>query len=283
MEERSVLSWAKEYLDKGYSVIPLEEKGKKPAILWRKYQKERATLSEAKGWFTNSSRNIGVVTGAISGLYVVDIDVRHGASLSSISLRDDGWDVTTGSGGYHCYYLWGSGVVEGNTSSLLAKGVDTRGEGGYVVAPPSYTKDAYRYKGQSIPELKSLPILPERIRAILLSANKWTDKKDTIGERVNEKNNNIAGSFVPVQFLSAREGERNHTAARVAGSIARGCGNYGRGLQILRLWNHAECVPPLGEPEIKTVWESIWRKHTSGGTTFTKPNRATDTSQQWPV
>lgn len=255
MEERSILSWAEEYLEKGYSIIPLEEKGKKPAIIWKKYQKERATLDEAKAWFTNSSRNIGVVTGSITGLYVVDIDVSHSGTLQSAGLSDDAWTVLTGSGGYHVYYNWGYGMVGPNTSSLLAKGVDTRGDGGYVVAPPSYTKDAYKYKASCIPELKSLPILPESIRCKLLL------QRTVSSERINEKSNNSAGSFVPVQFVPAREGERNHTAARVAGSIARGCGDYGRGLSILRYWNYAECVPSLGESEIKTVWDSIWRKH----------------------
>ena len=259
MAERSVFDWAKEYQEKGYSVIPIEAGGKKPVIKWQKYQKERATLDELKTWFAGDTekRNLAVVTGSISDLLVLDFDYRHGGDEArqrlSPMVADSVRSVHTGGGGIHLYYRYtGSGV--GNGAGILP-GFDTRGEGGYVLAPPSVTVDQYTFdKGQGIPEPKCLPRIPDEILKIILFKKKVDGPKDT---KVSSK----AGSFMQLQFLPATEGQRNATAARVAGSIARCCCSYSRGLEVLRLWNHTECVPPLGGPELESVWSSIWKRN----------------------
>ena len=260
MEERSVLSWAKEYYEKGYSIIPLEKGGKRPTLKWQKYQKERATLSDLEAWFKDGGANVGLVTGQLSGAYVLDIDTRHGGDEASVALVARDATCTTGGGGRHHYFSWFGGLLQGgNTASLLSTGIDTRGEGGYVVCPPSVTTGPYTFcNGKDVPEPKRLPGIPDGILKKLLFTKRVTDNG-----RENEKCFNKAGSFVPVSFVPAREGSRNCTAARVAGSIARGCGSYSRGMDALRLWNHAECIPALGEPELKAVWDSIWRKAAS--------------------
>ena len=66
------LQYAKQYLEKGYSVIPLQQRDKKAAISWKQYQETAATLQELESWFGNGSGyNIGIVTGALSGLTVL--------------------------------------------------------------------------------------------------------------------------------------------------------------------------------------------------------------------
>lgn len=79
--------------------------------------------------------NIGIATGAVSGVVVVDSDPRHGGDLSALNLPPT-LTARTGSGGLHLFFAHPGGRVP-NSASRLAPGVDVRGDGGYVVAPPS--------------------------------------------------------------------------------------------------------------------------------------------------
>jgi len=263
MEERSILDWAKEYHSKGYSCIPIQEGGKKPSIKWQKYQKERATLDELTLWFQGGHSNIGIVTGFPHSFVVLDFDYRHMGGVAERSIQGlSGVRCITGGGGTH-WYCNSGGVAISNHAGLL-EGFDVRGHGGYVVAPPSKTEGYYKfdYTGygregqgqvQSIPEPERLPLLVDSVLKLIL----FKKKPD---EFTHGSSNSKAGSLMQVQFLPAREGERNSTAARVAGSIARNCCDYTRGLTALRLWNRVECVPSLSDDELESVWRSIWAK-----------------------
>lgn len=90
--------------------------------------------------------NIGLATGAESGFWVLDLDPKDdGVENFRALLAEHGGEfpltftVQTGSGGYHYYFAMPEGVEVRNTQSKLAKGVDTRGTGGQVVAAPSRT------------------------------------------------------------------------------------------------------------------------------------------------
>ncbi|WP_187292816.1 bifunctional DNA primase/polymerase [Beutenbergia cavernae] len=95
--------------------------------------------------------NVGLATGRASGFWVLDIDPAKGGAASIKALEAEHGAlaptrrVRTGSGGWHLYYampLDGSDVR--NSQGLVAPGIDVRGTGGYVVAPPSVsTKGAY--------------------------------------------------------------------------------------------------------------------------------------------
>lgn len=98
-------------------------------------------------------KNIGIVTGVKSNLFVVDIDPKDDGMThltewekeKGIKLIDDA-RVITGSGGYHYYYTYpeGFGLLKNKTGIL--KGVDIRAEGGFVVAPPSVHISGGKYE-----------------------------------------------------------------------------------------------------------------------------------------
>jgi len=96
----------------------------------------------ARWWSMWPSANIGIATGAVSGLVVVDIDPRNGAMDTLARLADEGKtfaktaQVLTHSGGWHLYYQHPGGKVR-SASNALGAGIDIKGDGGYVVAPPS--------------------------------------------------------------------------------------------------------------------------------------------------
>lgn len=84
---------------------------------------------------------IGVPTGAATGFVVVDVDVKNGAQggawLDANSERfTQTRTIRTSSGGLHLCYIHPGQRVK-NSASKIAPGVDVRGDGGYVIVPPS--------------------------------------------------------------------------------------------------------------------------------------------------
>ncbi len=133
----SNLRWAKEYKDKGFSIIPLISKGKIPAIeSWTEYQNRIATEDELEKWLANGSENnIGIVTGKISGIDVLDLDSQEAVQYAKENNFPETPLVKTGKG-YHCYYLHKDGVRNFQKRDDLPD-IDLPGDGGYVVAPHS--------------------------------------------------------------------------------------------------------------------------------------------------
>ena len=84
-------------------------------------------------WSIWPQANIGIATGAVSGIVVVDVDPRNGGleTASGIFLPKTAQVLTQG-GGFHLYYKY-----PGPRKLKLGAGIDYKGDGGYVVAPPS--------------------------------------------------------------------------------------------------------------------------------------------------
>lgn len=126
-----ILESALQYLENGYSVVPLERGSKKALVKWKPYQSERATAAVVEKWFAKwPDANIGIITGQVSGIFVVDVDTREG--LEALQERGQ-WsaapDVRTSKVG-HYYFRYPSQPVR-NAAGILP-GVDIRGEGGLV-------------------------------------------------------------------------------------------------------------------------------------------------------
>ncbi len=129
---------AVEYVGRGMHVFPLTPQSKIPAT---PNGVHGATLDvpTVDGWWSFNPRyGIGLACGP-SGLLVVDVDRRAGFSSADEALGHlhlpHTYTVSTPSGGWHFYY-WQSDAL-GNSVDRLCQGVDTRGVGGYVVAPPT--------------------------------------------------------------------------------------------------------------------------------------------------
>ena len=137
-------------LERGWSVIPILEKSKRPAIAWREFQQRRARPAEVEVWLHHMPHaNIAAVTGALSGIVVVDVDAGHGgeASLAAVEREKGGVPDTvqarTGGGGRHLYFKHPGGHV-GNRAGMWP-GIDLRGDGGCVVLPPSVHPSGREY------------------------------------------------------------------------------------------------------------------------------------------
>lgn len=146
---------ALDYAAKGYPVFPVGQ-DKRPRVKW----KEGATTDAEtiRDWWRRwPLAMIGMPTGERSGVVVLDIDRKNGVD-GLANLRAVGIDpyclspiiAATPSGGLHVFMRY-SGPLK-NSAGLLAEGVDIRGDGGYVVLPPSLPsleRDEYRWEGGS--------------------------------------------------------------------------------------------------------------------------------------
>jgi hypothetical protein len=114
-------------------------------------------------WRRRPDANVAIRTGRESGLVVVDVDPDHGGVHSLRSLVDvhgklpAGPRVRTGSGGWHVYFRHPGNPVQNSAGTRLGVGVDVRGDGGYVIAPPSQHRSLRSYHwhdfGLPLPEL----------------------------------------------------------------------------------------------------------------------------------
>lgn len=148
-EERSAVhQWALWYFEQGWSVVPVMPGEKRPGVEWAGYQTERASLEQIESWWSDlyKDHGVGVITGAISGLIVIDVDDGEGKdggdSLDILQLRHDDMPetrtVATGGGGRHFYFKHPGDDVRIKTGvNVLGSGIDVRGDGGFVVAPPT--------------------------------------------------------------------------------------------------------------------------------------------------
>jgi hypothetical protein len=119
-----------------------------------------ATVAEWWGSFPRA--NVGIRTGAQSGLVVIDVDGQPGRlalhGLVASHGRFHGWWVRTG-GGWHAY-LAHPGTPVPNSAGRLGLGLDVRGDGGYVVAPPSLHSRRRRYRWIGLQDVGDLPPMP---------------------------------------------------------------------------------------------------------------------------
>jgi hypothetical protein len=121
---------AKKYIELGRSIIPLKADDKKPIGSWTKYQTERMTPDEAFDYFTkNPDANMGMVTGEISGISVIDIDGKEGFdALNDAKIRLPDTTIVKTPRGWHYYYKYNPELKQG--ANRLEK-VDIRNDGGY--------------------------------------------------------------------------------------------------------------------------------------------------------
>jgi hypothetical protein len=146
-ERQGICQWAIFYAEEmGFSVIPIRQ-DKKSYIKWQEFQKRRATRDEIEGWWRKwPDAMIGIVTGKVSNLFVIDCDTTEGYR-NILAYLPDPFDLPaakTPRGGRHLYFTY-KGLGSCTVGTNVLPGVDYRGEGGYVIAPPSVNIDGNAY------------------------------------------------------------------------------------------------------------------------------------------
>lgn len=122
------------------SFFPLTDNRKTPRSSWEIYQHRRPDAREIGNWIYLGHQNYGIVTGSISGNIIgIDLDPQKmEADLQEYAQRwPTGYIVRTPTGGLHLVYRVADDIRIKTKADALGPGIDTRGEGGYLVAPGS--------------------------------------------------------------------------------------------------------------------------------------------------
>ena len=207
---------------------PRTEHGRKDASL---------DPSVIRGWWTKwPNANIGIATGPGSGIFVLDVDGEEGQmSLKALEGLPPTLRVLSGRIGpdkernsFHLYFHHPTGVDLNNRPGFLGAGLDVRGLGVYVVAPPSLHSSGLRYEwaNEDTPIADAPPWL---IAMATKSAKSWNRTVET---------------------LFIYEGERDAKLYRLAAKWRREGAPECDVVSRLRAVNRDRCRPPLGDSQL---------------------------------
>jgi bifunctional DNA primase/polymerase-like protein/primase-like protein len=238
---------AQDYWQRGWSVIPVEPRGKKPLIAWKRYQTKRATEEDLDDWFADDGPNLGIVTGSISGIAVLDVDTQEAMRFAlARGLGDSYLPIAETGKGWHLFYAMPPGLRNVQADPAWP-GIDLRAEGGYVVAAPSIHASGavYRWRAQG-------PLIP--MQPWMLTHAKAQD-----GQRLLSPG--PIGEIPDFRMETVGVGKRNTTLAKLAGHLmAAGLPDETVTL-MAQAWN-ATNTPPLDLSELSQTIRSIRQSDT---------------------
>jgi DNA polymerase I len=208
-----------------------------------------ATTDEAliKTWWRQwPDANVGVATGADSGIFVLDVDARHTGitSRDSLATRHGSLPPTiervSGDGGGHQVFAHpGAPVRIKNSDGAIAPGLDIRGDGGYIIAPPSVHASGhlYEWKEGHSPKDRSPVPAPAWLLELISHTGQQRQSTSTTGEPIPE-------------------GQRNTTLFKHACAMRRRGLGYDAILAALRVENSQRCTPPLDDDDLQKIADS---------------------------
>ncbi|MFC1916705.1 bifunctional DNA primase/polymerase [Chloroflexota bacterium] len=238
--ERELSKYLKYYGEKGLTLIPIPYKSKAANIKWEEFQRRSPTNAEMTSWFSLDNTNVAIVCGGISGnLVVLDCDTPEKYyELKPIIEKNLGLDnvenhapvVKTGKG-YHIYLRTPTPVKSTKFPKL-----DIKGEGGYVLAPPSIHPSGIQYRFLN-PNVKDIFVI-----------NSLKDIGIDLEQKPQPQTENKPNWISEALQQGVDKGQRNNTCFRLAGYFKE---RQPQDIttQILLAWNRGN-RPPLSEKEV---------------------------------
>jgi hypothetical protein len=235
-----VIEAARRYRQRGLAPIPVD-RNKIPLVDWKPFQAEAPHTDQIDEWWTRwPDANVGVVTGKVSDLVVLDADGPEGLeSLKALDTPATTWLSETGRGRHQWFKH--PGVTIGNRASVRPH-LDVRGDGGYVVAPPSVHASGRRYEWVTAPDDLPLATIPDHVLALLVAPT---------------------GGSSPVRVAGADtipEGQRNDGLYRRARSLVASGFTPGAVHLAIAEENRVRCRPPLPHREVRELVEWALRQ-----------------------
>ena len=220
-----------------------------------------ATIDEAQireWWAKWPEANIGVPTGAVSGMVVIDIDPRHGGDVSLEVLEDEHGKLPhtveqlTGGGGRHLCFAHPGGTIKNRVG--VRPGIDIRADGGYIVVEASLHETGCRYAFElsSLPGEVPLAAMPDWLEAIVIPAT--PDATAPPSGRCAD----------PPPGAPILEGKRDSMLTSFAGSMRRRGMTQPSIIAALHAENRGRCQPPLPDSQVEKIARSITRYAPAG-------------------
>ena len=241
---RTALALAKRKLH----VFPCLPRGKEPAVAGGFKAATTDPQIIQQWWCARPDYNVAIATGAISGIFAVDVDgldgefelrrleAGHGTLPPTV-------EVITG-GGRHLYFKMLEVPVR-NSTSKLGNNIDVRGDGGYCLTPPSVHPGGRRY-AWSVDSANTFAAAPDWLVAKI---SKPTNGNGALPTPPAEWRDLVLGGV--------GEGQRNHSVTRLAGYLLRRHVDPLVALEFLTAWNETRCQPPLDTAEVARIVDSI--------------------------
>ena len=232
-----------------------EDAGKHPLAKLAPRGVSSATTHEhiVRHWFTTAPfANVGLATGPTVAL---DVDPRHGgdASLEALEAQHGALPETTraitGSGGQHILFRAPTGLEIRNSAGRLAPGLDVRGAGGYIVAPPSLHASGRHYAwsvDHHPDEVPPAPMPDWLVQALAQPAGDGSARDPSVWRELVAQ--------------GVTEGGRNNAVSRLTGHLLRRWVDAEVTHELVQGWNLARCRPPLSPEEVTKIVGSIARK-----------------------
>lgn len=246
----SISELAIEYLESGWSVLPVRPEEKRPFMTnWLQYTHTRASRAVVENWFRSlSGAGVGSVTGRVSNMVVLDVESSCPYRIEDL-LRKYPTQMysRTGSGGYHLFYQYPTSVTRVANRVRIFDGADLRADGGFIVLPPTMHPSGNRYEWVKRGPLGAFPMA-------FLDLNSQP--------RVQND------GWITETLRGVSEGGRNDACARLAGYFFKKGINSDIVETLLMEWNERN-DPPLPVREIRSTIKSIERNHAVGDSQFT--------------
>jgi len=253
-----MLQHALRYRDMGLSVIPVRSNSKIPATKWLEYQSRLPSVDEINQWWGREDYNIGIVTGAVSGIMVIDCDSPSAITAFLELYKGDAPRVRTPRG-MHFFFKYEEGMQ--NSVRVAGYDLDIRADGGYVVAPPSIINNRlYEF----IKPIESISIIPNIDSNIInaLSINNALITNNNINNNIynarareanivpfnkNNHNQSHESQTVTDYFI---KGRRDEDIFHAANCLVKGGAKVDFIRQALKMLAFS-CNPPFPENEIE--------------------------------
>jgi hypothetical protein len=232
----------------GFYVFPCAQRQKVPATRNGLKDAKRDDEAITTCWQQYPHMNIGVRTGAESGIVVLDVDGDEG--WDSLHELEDQFDelpstasVTTPRGGQHFYFVH-PGFELRNTTGFPGPGLDVRGDGGYVLAPPSVAAGGRAYQVDE--EVAPVP-LPAWLLKLLVDYQRKSGQA-------------LQGATDWAQFVTqgASQGERDNRMTKYVGHLYRHELDAREVFALAQVLN-AQVKPPLSDKDLTRIVQSIGR------------------------
>jgi hypothetical protein len=192
-------------------------------------------------WNSHGGEKVGMPTGERSGVFVVDVDRLEALGELPQELPET-LTVRTPSGGLHYYLNHVPGIT--NRRGTLPPGIDIRGDGGYVIAPPS--------EGYVVERRAPVADAPDWLMEALREQPRH-------GDGVRNPGRGSASAADASEAGPIPDGQRNQTLTGIAGRLHDGTRDLGQLEDDLLAVNDARCAPPLPAAEVRRVAASVHR------------------------
>jgi hypothetical protein len=240
------------YARRGFHVFPCWPRGKDPACA---HGCRDATIDSNLiiGWWRgNPECNIGIATGKQSGIFVVDLDDADAESeLRKIEQQNSALPPTVESitgKGRHLFFAWPNRPIRNSVGAKggIAPGIDIRGQGGYVIAPPSIHPSGRAY-AWSIDSASAFAAAPQWLLDLITRTGRSSHSKSRALP---------ASEWSALLESTVTEGARNSTLTSIVGHLVcrLDCREV---LTLMQAWNAIHCIPPLPERDVMRIVNSI--------------------------